>query len=383
MSKKYILVFFVCMGLLASSANAGPKPKWPCLRAKQPVISAHTQRLNALLQKRVMVSFQKANQLQGMLPTETILIDSYPFTTLTRPLKNPEKLYPAMENFLTTDQQWSDYLLASQNRHFRTELFRAQRQLDSLRQNFEDLYQNHAHVLDPSYKNHLRLLAAQIPGNTRYLLIGEAHEPAIRHEVTKLLPKIRQKFPAREIVLLTEFLEEGPFIQEAWTLSADMEKLLKEAVSLDMNIIGLEPKFCFGGNEAVACKSPKGAKPAGKTQALWESLEGIALRNQYWMEIIKKAAQDHPDALFIIYAGIGHTAYDKPFSIGRTLASENTFVISLAPDNVLSDETDFLPVSPYDALTFEQELVIHPFVKFDKPYAEQVGFDVRYFVEDE
>jgi hypothetical protein len=82
-------------------------------------------------------------------------------------------------------------------------------------------------------------------------------------------------------------------------------------------------------------------KPCNATvERLSTSLEGLRIRNKLWLEEIRKQRAAHPNALFIIHAGAGHTNMGDSFSIARE-AEGNNFVMEIYASGT-SDSFDLL-----------------------------------------
>ncbi|MBR4592684.1 MAG: hypothetical protein IKO35_05695 [Elusimicrobiaceae bacterium] len=163
-------------------------------------------------------------------------------------------------------------------------------------------------------------LFSQIKPDIQYLLIGEEH---YSNNVEEVIAQLVGKVPgglvseSREIILFSEFYGEefvldpdDPFMMFAGI----KDPVAREARDAYIPIVGLEPPFA--GDDGFN---------------LWENtqVEGVRLRNARWLEKIRAYREKYPDALFIIHAGRGHISYYEPFSLGKTLAGEKTFVVEV------------------------------------------------------
>lgn len=392
--KRFVFVFLLCaLGMTAVYAQRGIKP---AKSASQALLAP--EEVSRLLQKRVGTSFEKARlALENVPPLVQISLDNNtPYQALSRPIKNPQKIYPQMANLLTTRQQWSDFVVASYNRRIVAQIPQETSMIQELQQHTPELYQRQQ-VLPADENNSVELLAQQIPPDTQYLLLGEAHLESIEKYVARLLPEIRDRNPGREIILLTEFLYEGAHSRLNW-IFAKHDEVFASAEMEQIPFIGLSPRF-IRQNQRVFLKGETSSK------RLWESLEGLALRNQYWLEIIRQQRLQHPDALFIIYAGATHLSYNKPYSVAKSLMGDKTFTVFLFPQDLLDNEEKLLmgestlanEIFPYEDLHDEHEMLLyaspydyfsvtngmqpHSLIKFNKPDAFTVGFDVRLFLK--
>ncbi len=375
--KKYFLLFLTCL-FLASGAQA--QGRFIGLRGKFTHLNrSHVSASNTslLLQNRLKVSFAKAQQIQQVRPLEAELVASRPYTTLSKQIQQPQLLYPNMASFLTTPQQWTDYFLSNQNRRIQTETLRMERKLNDLTTHLFNLYSMRHRVL-AEQDQYMRLLAQQIPADTQYLLLGESHHMLIRRYIADFLIQFRQQYPDKEIILLTEFLKEGPREESDWQFSEKhLAAVFNNARQLQIPVIGLEPPFVFE-NEKILLTGNNGYL----AQHIWESLEGMALRNRRWIETIRQQRQEHPQALFIIYAGGGHLSYHQPYSLTNELPEQGVFHALLLPYSMTRNEDGLSYISPYDHLIIEQDISPSRFIYFDKPQARAAGFDTRILLED-
>ena len=113
-------------------------------------------------------------------------------------------------------------------------------------------------------------------------------------------------------------------------------KIFQEATDQGIHVIGLEPEFMV--NNSCTIWQQAGTEKFSQlvSQSLWESYEGIRLRNQAWLKILAQYRAAHPQALFIVYSGIGHALYHWQFSLPRYF--EKKFVISVSSgENVISN----------------------------------------------
>lgn len=365
MRKRSILILlFFCL-------VTGPLQAQHFSWGKRRPAAARSRRVSRVLTKRKNNTFQQAQQAQAHSPDIRQKIDDVPYRALIPRVKKPQQVYPEMADFLSTRRQWKDYILANQNRRLVNELPREEQRFSQLTAQLFDLYQMQ-HEFSQPQQQYMKLLARQIPPDTQYLLLGEYHEEFIGEYVARLLPQLRNNNPNREIILLTEFLSDKAHQPLTWLLSPHLS-VFSTAQAEQIPLIGLEAPFVTR-NKQVTFLAGKD-QPA---QRLWASLEGMAIRNNYWLEIIRKQRQEHPDALFIIYAGAAHLAYNKPDSLGAALSGEKTFTALLLPENIFDLSNNLLRyTSPYDYLCLRNDLPLRPFIRFEQTQARQVGFDAR------
>lgn len=387
MLKKLLILFTVCAFLGGTGQALGIRPR-PKAKARHTHTSRSTKKKSSTLQKRREDSFAKSTTIQQTHPRGAKLIDSRPYSSIFPEIQGVQNLYPHLGNHFNTPQQWADYILANQNRRVAARTLMAEQHWQELNNNFYSLYrQQQIHLAQE--KEYGALLAQQIPPETQYILLGEAHEPVVLDTAIRFLTQLRAQQPEREIILLTEFLPEGTFLEAAgenWSKKPIMpdgkihqyQQIFTVASRENMPVIGLEPSF-VEENKHVLC----GDSERKNFCNLWKTLEGTALRNERWLPIIRQQRQEHPNALFVIYAGAMHLAYRAPYSIGDALPPKQTFTALLLPYRLVKNQLDNLvSISPYDALCLERDIPASRFITFDKPYAKQVGFDARIFVEN-
>ena len=232
-----------------------------------------------------------------------------------------------------------------------------------------------------SPQNDISWLAKQVDDQTNYLFLGELnhYETITSIKVTELVHQIRLQQPhGREIFLFTEFLPKA----KRWEDIVRQDDIIHETdvptwetISLDqIPIIGLEPEFVeeyqpYLGLEMMAehCQSAR---------MVWTSLEGIRLRNQHWKNLLLQYRTAHPDALFIIYAGAGHTEYTAPYSLGSSFSGPRTINVSLDP-LVDGHTTDIGLFSDRTKKILSERILQFK----NKSLAHIAGFDIRWVLK--
>ncbi len=377
MRLKRFLLLLLCVLFLASGAQAqgGKLGRWRVKRGAHRTYLPEEK--SAVYQKRLEQSFAKAKQYEWLHPFAADAVNSHPFSLLGTPFKRPEQIYPNMTSLLSTPEDWTNYILANHNRRFTSELFQAKQKLRYLEDHLEELYQAQ-HVPSVPAHQYVDELIKHIPNDVQYILLGESHHPFIRNTVVDLMLEIGEKYKGREIFLLTEFSYEN--VNEPWDWFPGEGGLLAvyaAARETNMSLVGLEPQF-VQEDPGVALTDPG----VNETQYFWASPEGIYLRNRHWTQILYQQRKEHPDALFIVYAGAYHLLYGNAHSVGSALPAEKTFNITLLPMDIRYEFSGLSHVSPFDDISQLNGLEVHPFVLFDKPQAQIVGFDARLFLEE-
>ena len=178
---------------------------------------------------------------------------------------------------------------------------------------------------DPQTINYADL----IPPQARKIFVGEEHyQPAIYQAVEKMILQYQQKYPQKEIILLTEFVSDRLFSwQKPGQPVGQLEMLLRrndknfaffnQLMKAGITIIGLESIDYIKDHESLITSS----------ESQNQSVYGIQERNAHWRNIISYVSDQHPDAVLFIYAGSMHTHYRAPFSLATP--SPQNFVLQL------------------------------------------------------
>lgn len=336
---------------------------------KHPVINYFP--ISTVLQKRIETTYRQALDAQQELsPDFTFVGSPIKDVAFTYKLK-PAKLYPD-HPFLISPSQTGKYMTARSNRLLIQEVQRLKQLRKQIDNNLPRLQRQAARSEHP--KNPVQWLVRTIPSQTNQLFIGEFHEQtSIYKFVSQLLPALRKRFAQREIILFTEMLPAN-FIWNGQTRAtsklpaslSDYFPIWQVASQANIQTVGLELP------EAIACPCLTlctGPKENEYIRSIWDSLEGIRLRNESWQRIVDTFRQQHPDALFIIYTGSAHVFYNHPFTLARP--DKNTFVLVFYPQ-------EYLSYTPQDnkllvPLTFPQRVI-----KWQTPDLPPLaGFDVR------
>ena len=361
---KKISLFLMC-SLLAGAVQAGPGPRRFARKAKAVL---NRQSVTHTLKARVKNSYQNAIQATRQLSDQNYFsfFEETPvkkFVHLNQQVPFPaEEIYPQAP-FLTTNRQTSLYLQAKINREILKTIAHTQQWADRVHEHQLDF--EHAHVpITHRPEEDVAWLARQIPDDTLYLLLGEVHNiPEVSPTINQLIRTLRKQQPEREIFLFTEFIfhKSHVVVNECYD---DFFADLESDTALDIPIIGLEPDFA---EENIYLRGGK------YRENLWKTDEGIRLRNEYWLNIINQYRKENPNALFIIYAGLYHTEYHCPYSLGNVLQGPNTFAVSFVTEAI---------TLPFDYLT-KINFLFDRILQFnDKELSRLAGFDVRIRMPD-
>ncbi len=341
--------------------------------------------ISSLLTQRTLFSFDRASKAHLDL--------SLPFRSHTglpaarmKEFGNMhwQKIYPD-KPFLTTRPQVANYMLAHNNRLLIHEAARMKQLSADLTARLPQLEE--AIAKSPRPAKPIPWLLEQIPEQTSMLFLGEVHDvPEIHETIVSLLAQLRDKNPNRKIVLFTEFLpEELHYTAEAATPTPmSMIQIWKSALRHDIEVIGLEPDFVTGDLSKQLVQNSEGTKLVGVNQ--WANLEGVRLRNEAWVRTLEKYRAQDPDALFVVYSGLGHSGYNQPFTLSRAFEHEKPYVVSLVPSHKIRtkkidpQEGNRHVIANYHDM-LEQMLVKdlpQPIIHLPDPELSRLtGFDVR------
>ncbi|MBR4682391.1 MAG: hypothetical protein IKP06_03710 [Elusimicrobiaceae bacterium] len=379
--KKYFVSFLLCI-LTATLAGAQGRAA-----GRAAALGRFPKGVSKALENRVIRTYHTSLQAQQdvLLPVEFIAAvyrDMFPQLRA-----NWKELYPDVL-FLSNAKQATNYFLARNNRDALTFLTANQKRIEEINRRLDDLKSGRKSI---EKGEEINWIISQIPKETSCLLLGEYHDvDDIRLNIAKLLTTLREQNPKRPIVLLTEFLPERSIFGRntlgtyknlipVW-LAADQAKIL---------VLGLEPNFVLN-NHSSRPLDPKFPISKDAETSIWASYEGLRVRNNYWATFINGLRQTMPkvhpelsDALFIVYAGDGHTAYHEPYSLPSLLPDEKIFSVAFYPtyDETKDGLYRIYETSDFDRAT--QNFFTHErTVQFKDPeLAKLAGFNIRLKVE--
>lgn len=352
------IIFITCCNLALAQKE---------LKAADALCNSGRLAVSRQLRKQVKDSYLKATQILLAHPNTASALDTGPGKSIRPRLSGtPQNLYPDLP-FLHNSSQLTNYFLTRHNR----DLLQIIPQIEQWRReviyNIHNFHESKKEITHPQEQD-MAWLAHQITDNTKYLLIGEMHEREIKYQVSDLLDELRRQHPTREIFLFTEFLSSDQIGNHSFTSSQQIR------------VVGLEPAFVLENRrkelQYKTVSTDKKTLSISLSQNVWESLEGIRLRNAQWLAIIQGYRRHHPQALFIVYAGARHLSYNEPYSIGRILAGPTTFTAALFPTSVKQNGKITLLTSDFDELT-RGEFLDRVLQFQDDQLSKLAGFDVR------
>ena len=288
-----------------------------------------SQEVSRALENRIIGTLQKINTYPDDLFSEPIIAKIYDAGSLLR----SKKIYPD-NPLLTNQKQVKLYFIARNNRQVLREIRRMPTFRARLQKALPVLKKQASQLRQPTEQ--VSWLLENIPVQTKQLFIGEKHEePLILSTISKLIVQLKQKYPNREIILFTEFLPSSfkripttPHPADPYFPMLDPYDLVWEtALRNNIPVIGLENPEIF-----LDFSKTKDILTDAEVD-LWATLEGGRIRNEYWIQILKKYREQHPDALFIIYTGAWHCYYNQFFSLPHAFEQETSWVVELLPDS--------------------------------------------------
>lgn len=251
-----------------------------------------------------------------------------------------ENLAPFTQSasFLSTPRQTRAYLIARENRLYVQQtkhLF--QEIIPRLEENLPRLREG---IYTHTPKDPVRFVAQAIPQQVNTIAIGETHGfYDIQEFIVHFLPEIRKAHPDQEIFLFTEFASKEEKYPAGSLAKSDPQrkKIWQAADENNMQIVGLEPNEVLQDYSILSTLQDKNAyvliSAGGKLQRFpfFASANGVKWRNESFLRTIQEYRAQHPDAIFIIYAGNAHINTRIPFAITPFLDTQKTFVINLLP----------------------------------------------------
>ncbi|MBO4675831.1 MAG: hypothetical protein J5601_07100 [Elusimicrobiaceae bacterium] len=332
------------------------------------VSTRHPEIITRVLQRRADISYKKASS--EFNKHFTLFAETYPvkenFIDWEKVPFQAQDVYPN-NPFLTNNEQANLYLQSKINREIIKRISFNNKLYNQISTRLEDL-ERAQEKCTPEPQEDVDWLIEQIPQNTSYLLLGEYHGmPKVLSTVNSLVRTLRQQQPERKIFLFTEFLyhTNHPVVNDFYK---DMLTDLELDQNLNIPVIGLEMELASSHVKVVGERGM-----FINITDLWATREGLRIRNNYWFNILKKYRAEYPDALFIVYAGIGHLGYTEAHSISHFLPESKTFVISFMPEMYTTD---------FDSAT-KKRFYSERILKFNDPKLSHLaGFDVQLRISD-
>lgn len=273
-----------------------------------------------------------------------------------------------------------DYFLSANNRAGVLNLKVKQQAVKNIQEHLLPLWNERIQFAPQPFE---KLLADIIPPQAKYILLGEEHyKSQIQVFLTKFFQEYQTKYPARKVFLLTEFLpingKKILLLQKMKVEDPVYAFILNSAAGNGIKIKGLEPPYVHEEGDLLHI-APQWAEKGG-VAGLWVTPEGMRLRNKAWISRIKELRKNNPDAVFMIYAGADHVAYNSFASLALQLPREEVFVAHLFADTPTPNETrGLLEAVGKDTYPFYLEEVLS---WKDFSLRRIAGFDIRLLLSD-
>ena len=337
------------------------------VKATNALCGSNRVAISRQLRKEVKSTYLQATQLLRAHPNTASALNTGPGKSIRPRLSGtPKALYPDL-SFLHNSRQLTNYFLACHNYHLLQIIPQIEQWHRDVIYNINNFHKTKKEITHPQEQD-MAWLANQITDKTKYLLIGEMHAREIKYQVSDLLNELRRRHPTHEIFLFTEFLSSDQIGNHSFTPVRQIK------------VVGLEPAFVLENRRTElqykTLAEDKKTLPISLSQNVWESLEGIRLRNARWLTVIQDYRRRHPQALFVIYAGARHLSYNEPYSIGMALAGPETFTATLYPASTKQNEKVTLLTSDFDEVT-RGEFLDRVLQFQDDKLSKLAGFDVR------
>lgn len=336
--KQYKVLGSVLAVLMLASQPlwAGWSFKIPWKSTAQPAFTRQipSSKMKKILQERVYLTRQRfpsiSHEQQHFVSKDDLPVKEIIKWHTKGWLKSPYNDLPFWHKLSERDRY--NYFLAANNRASRKAITERLQAVQKIREHVEELWNTKRSFSPQSYD---QLLLQMIPPETQYILLGEEHDfMQIQLFVANFLQAYRQKYPERQIIFLTEFLPAEADYSKVLKLmlqySPAYGQVMLWALTHGISVKGLEIPHVFFQDTWAVGDPAFGADY--NLYSMWVLPEGIRLRNRFWLQEIKKWREQYPQAVFIIYAGMDHVAYNTPFSIAKELPSDGTFVAQLLPE---------------------------------------------------
>ncbi len=192
-------------------------------------------------------------------------------------------------------------------------------------------------------------LAKKLTGE-KMIMLGEMHYiNGIQNAVEELVLELHRLQPQRRIVVFTEFVD---LPDSAAPLEGNLDTYFRNVKEETLEKLGDEDlylrveyaKSLFAtlvrnGVDVYALEDRTLCNmiTCEESPLLSEknTARAIMLRNKTWARVIQRKMAEirrrDPDALFIVYAGMGHTSWAAPYSIPKFFANEKPVVVEISP----------------------------------------------------
>ena len=183
------------------------------------------------------------------------------------------------------------------------------------------------------------------------VFFGEIHyNLQTQWSISVLISSLRAQNPGRRIVLFSEFLDLPKKANRPGESLFSYYRMKKDIISDP-----LSPEDLWNNDYAVGLFSVLQEDKVEiyplEDRELWKLIHeeeppldyaevsalALSLRNKSWARTIEakmaEIRKTDPDALFFVYAGMGHTSWIMPYALPKFFANENTAVVEIIPEN--------------------------------------------------
>ncbi len=199
-------------------------------------------------------------------------------------------------------------------------------------------------------------LAEQL-SNKKMIMLGELHYcDHVQNTVKNLLLALKDRNPDRRIVLFTEFIDlpvnERPekYTPETyyWRPESPVKRATSDILTEDDYAFGVFDPLLKEGMEIYPLEDPVQldvlySEDSFRIETPFipifkNYLITVLLRNKSWVRVIESKMREirrtDPDALFVVYAGMGHTSWLSPYSLPKFFAKENPAVVEVVENQL-------------------------------------------------
>lgn len=335
----------VIHALNADVAAAAQQMTW---ETASQILQSPTQNLTEnqvvqTLEKLASSTLQEALEQAALFPDDLHLPynPTVGFVTAWGSPFNTQEIYP-QHAFLTAGNEETreltigHYISAAHNRRYIQTARQFQFLYPRLKETVPVMQELAASQVQPADKE--SWLAKLIPSSTEWLFIGEFHKQEnIRQSIRRFLTLLRQERPEQEIILMTEFLMDNPVWYDEYHMK-EYDSTWETAAANNIEVMGLEKIEMRRAIDAWLLGMKIDSQ--GERYRFPASLEGVAIRNQTWVETLKKCREQHPNALIVVYAGAAHVGYNFPYSLSNLMSKEKIFVVGFYPDKGSPEDTE-------------------------------------------
>ncbi len=230
-------------------------------------------------------------------------------------------------------------------------------------------------------------LAEQL-SNEKMIILGEVYFcRSVQKTVKDLLLTLKTHNPDRRIVLFTEFLDlpikgnSNKYTPETyfWRPESPVQAVTSEVLNKADYAFEVFESLLKGGVEIYPLEDPvqmnifhKVNIKTFREDIYRDSFISVMLRKKSWVRVIESKMREirltDPDALFVVYAGMGHTSWLSPYSLPKLFSTENPTVVEMVENKV----------EPLNSLYFVWNKEEPFFNKVQQPTLHQwTGPDVR------